>query len=64
MRLAEYGPTQWRWYRRLVGGKWSLWTTMIVGDVWVRGWRAPGCTYPWPLNPVAIEDWDSPEKGS
>ena len=41
MQLAELGPTQWRWYRRMIGGKWSLWVSWFVGDMWIQGWEPP-----------------------
>lgn len=31
-----------RWYRRMRGGRWSLWTAhTLLGGIWTRGWERP-----------------------
>lgn len=46
---------QFRWGRKWIGGRWSLWMTHLpMSAVWVRGWERPPCGFS-----VAMkqEDW-------
>jgi hypothetical protein len=43
--LSEY-----RWFRRWYGGKWSQWTVLLnltTNPLWVTGWERPGCGMYW-----------------
>lgn len=45
---------EFRWWRKYVGGKWSLWASYLpMADVWIRGWDRPGCG----AACLAKEDW-------
>ncbi len=41
----RYLFSEYKWYRKRYGGKWTKWNTRITSPVWMPSEKKPGCCF-------------------